>query len=358
MEKKVNVALLCGGQSAEHEVSLQSARNIAETIDRAKYERALIGITRDGRWLWRGAGRENERGFQGFLLNERDPRTICLDEKNLKPFHTGDLKSFDVVFPVLHGPFGEDGTVQGLLKMTGVPFVGSGVLGSALGMDKDIAKRLLRAHGIPVAGSVTLHKDGALPSFSTITGTLGLPLFVKPANMGSSVGVHKIHDEGEWLRGVADAFSHDAKVIVEEFIEGREVECAVLGNGARAQASCAGEVIPSHEFYSYDAKYIDENGARLEIPAKLPPETMETIRDTAVKTFRALCCEDLSRVDFFVKKDGTLIVNEINTMPGFTRISMYPKLWEASGISYRALIDRLIQLGLSRAANLRLQSLS
>jgi D-alanine-D-alanine ligase len=349
MEQKVRVALLCGGQSAEHEVSLQSAKNIAEAVNLAVYDWTLIGITKDGRWLWQGGERQNAAGFHGFLLNENNPKTICLDEKNLVAFDCGNLKwLFDVVFPVLHGPFGEDGAVQGFLKMLGVPFVGSGILGSALGMDKAVAKKILRAEGIPVAHSVTLHKEEPLPAFSAIVEKLGLPLFVKPANMGSSVGVHKIHGEDEWQRSLDDAFLYDTKIIIEEFIEGREIECAVLGNGAKTEASCPGEIIASHEFYSYDAKYIDENGARIEIPAKLPVATTETIRKMAIQTFLTLCCADLSRVDFFVKKDGQIIVNEINTMPGFTTISMYPKLWEQCGIPYQTLIDRLIRYGLSR----------
>jgi D-alanine-D-alanine ligase len=345
MERKTRVALLCGGQSAEHEVSLQSAKNIAEAVDTEKYALTLIGIAKDGRWLWQNA--EQGSGFRGFLLDENNPKTIRLDESKLEPFNSGDLKRlFDVVFPVLHGPFGEDGTVQGFLKTLGLPFIGSGVLGSALGLDKDIAKKLLRAEGIPIADFVTLRKDDPIPLFSAIAEKLGLPLFVKPANMGSSVGVHKVYGEDGWRQSVNDAFLYDTKVIAEEYIEGREVECAILGNGTETQASCAGEIIASHDFYSYDAKYVDGDGARIEIPAKLPPATAETIRKTAIRTFLTLGCEDLSRVDFFVKKDGSIVVNEINTMPGFTKISMYPKLWEESGISYQALIDRLIQYGL------------
>jgi D-alanine-D-alanine ligase len=348
MEQKVRVALLCGGQSAEHEVSLQSAKNVAEAVDTAQYEKTLIGITKDGRWLWREQGPES--GVRGFLRNGNDPKTICLDEKNLVPFDYRRLRPlFDVVFPVLHGPFGEDGAVQGLLKMSGVPFVGSGILGSALGMDKAVAKKLLRAEGIPIANFITLHKGEPVPSFAAVAEKLGSPLFVKPANMGSSVGVHKIHGADEWEQSLGDAFRYDTKIIIEEFIEGREIECAVLGNGVQAEASCAGEIIASHEFYSYDAKYIDESGARIVIPADLPYETMAAIRKTAVQTFVTLCCSDLSRVDFFLKKDGQLIVNEINTMPGFTEISMYPKLWEQCGIPYQALVSRLISYALNRS---------
>jgi D-alanine-D-alanine ligase len=348
MEQKTRVALLCGGQSAEHEVSLLSAKNIAEAVNGAVYEKALVGITKDGRWLWQGPDCGGA-GLRDFFLNEHDPKAVCLNEHNLAPLDPGDLKRlFDVVFPVLHGPYGEDGTVQGFLKMCGVPFVGSGIMGSALGMDKVVAKKLLRAEGVPVANFMTLGKNEPVPSYLSVIETLGLPLFVKPANMGSSVGVHKVHGEDEWMWSIDDAFLYDRKIIIEEYIEGREIECAVLGNGAEAEASCPGEIIASHEFYSYDAKYIDENGARIVIPAKLPSYVTEEIRRLAVKTFLILCCSDLSRVDFFVRKDGSIIVNEINTMPGFTQISMYPKLWEQCGVPYQTLIDRLIRYGLDR----------
>jgi D-alanine-D-alanine ligase len=360
MKKKRRVALLFGGKSAEHKVSLQSACNIAQAINLNSYELTLIGLTKDGRWLWRGenapscgqespAGTPFLRSLSGFLLNEADPRAICLNESALVPFDGGKegflaaLKNrFDIVFPVLHGPWGEDGTVQGLLRMAGVPFAGSGVLGSALGMDKDIAKRLLAAAGIPVAASVTVHKGEKRLSFAEVTQKLGAELFIKPANMGSSVGVHKVRCADDWDGSLDDAFLYDGTVLVEECIDGREIECAVLGNGGEAIASCAGEIIPAHDFYTYEAKYLDENGARLEIPAKLPEETAGKIRELSVKTFLTLRCEDLARVDFFLKKDGSLLVNEINTMPGFTAISMYPKLWEESGIGYSELIDRII----------------
>ena len=360
MKKKRRVALLCGGRSAEHEVSLQSARNIAQAIDPNAYILTLIGITKDGRWLWRGetapsgaSASSVDRGFLspigGFLLNDDDPGAIRLNESALVPFDGGSegfldaLRSrFDIIFPVLHGPWGEDGAVQGLLRMAGASFAGTGVLGSAVGMDKDIAKRLLVAEGIPVAASVTLFRGEVRPSFAEVTQKLGPVLFIKPANMGSSVGVHKVRCAEDWDAGLDDAFLYDSTVLVEECIVGRELECAVLGNGVAAEASCVGEIIPAHEFYTYEAKYLDGNGARLEIPAKLPVEISERIRTLAVKTFLTLRCEDLSRVDFFLKSDGTILVNEINTMPGFTSISMYPKLWEASGIGYRELIDRLI----------------
>jgi D-alanine-D-alanine ligase len=362
---KIRVGILFGGKSAEHEVSLQSARNVYEAIDRNRYEPVLIGIDKTGRWRLHDASR--------FLLKPEDPKNISLkpggEPVALVPHSGGVLSGLgtlrqagrvDVVFPILHGPFGEDGTVQGLLKLADIPFVGSSVLGSAAGMDKDVMKRLLRDSGIPIGGFLVFRSHEAAPSFSAVKEILGLPLFVKPANMGSSVGISKVHNENEFYRAVEEAFQYDTKIILEEFISGRELECAVLGNEAPA-ASVPGEIISSHEFYSYDAKYLDENGAALVIPAAIDEMTKGRIQELAVKTFRVLNCEGLSRVDFFLKdgKDsalagrggsgkGRVIVNEINTMPGFTRISMYPKLWEASGVGYTELISRLIELAIDR----------
>lgn len=253
----------------------------------------------------------------------------------------------DVVFPVLHGPFGEDGTVQGLLKLANVPFVGAGVLGSAVGMDKDVMKRLLREAGIAIADFVVFNRSRADEiDFEIVKGRLGLPFFVKPANLGSSVGISKVESESQFHEAVSLAFEYDNKILVEEYIAGREIECSVLGN-KNPIASVPGEVIPQREFYSYEAKYIDENGAVLEIPAKLDDKTTKKVQDCAIKTFKALCCEGMARVDLFVKDDD-VIVNEINTIPGFTNISMYPKLWAESGISYSELIDKLIELAIER----------
>ncbi len=349
---KLKVGILFGGKSAEHEVSLQSAKNVADAIDRNKYDVALIGINKSGDWLLPDQSH--------FLLNAADPKLIQLNSENqesvaLVPQSGGELSnlsgggvhsSIDVVFPILHGPFGEDGTVQGLLKLAGVPFVGSGVIGSAAGMDKDVMKRLLRDAGIPIAKSLTFRQEDHL-DFEAISAEIGLPLFIKPANMGSSVGVHKVSDGSTFDAAVHDAFAYDTKILIEEFVEGRELECAVLGN-LRPEVSVVGEIKPSHDFYSYEAKYLDEHGAGLEIPADIPDAVSDRIRDLAVRTFQALECEGLGRVDCFLKSDGEVIVNEINTMPGFTQISMYPRLWEASGISYPDLIDRLIELGLER----------
>jgi D-alanine-D-alanine ligase len=354
---KIRVGVLFGGQSAEHEVSLQSAKNIVEAIDPEKYDVVLIGIDRDGRWHLADGSR--------FLLNASDPRRIQMESTRrdvaLVPGERADLLEIeprdaldppDVVFPVLHGPLGEDGTVQGLLRLAHIPFVGAGVLGSAIAMDKDVAKRLLAQAGIPVAPYVTVRAHEAAPSFEELVGTLGRPLFVKPANMGSSVGVQKVDDPDALRVALASAFSFDAKVLVEEYVEGREIECAVLGN-EHPEASIPGEIVPLHEFYSYEAKYLDDEGADLRIPADLDEDTTRRVQKLAIRTFQVLCCEGMARVDFFLEPDGKLVVNELNSIPGFTQISMYPKLWGASGIGYSELIDRLLQLALERAGRER-----
>ena len=245
----------------------------------------------------------------------------------------------------MHGPFGEDGSMQGLLKLAGVPFVGPGVLGSAVGMDKDVMKRLFRDAGIPIGKFITLKTNDKI-NFGKIKKELGLPVFVKPANMGSSVGVSKVRNEKELKKAAKEAFKFDTKIVIEENIPGREIECAVLGNDF-PMASIPGEIIANQDFYSYDAKYIDA-GSVAEIPAKITAKTKKQIQELTIKVFQVLNCEGLSRVDFFLKKDGKVLVNEINTIPGFTNISMYPKLWEASGIPVSKLIDRLIELAIER----------
>jgi D-alanine-D-alanine ligase len=292
----------------------------------------LIGITKQGNWIF-GQKMVALQGGKGSTVTSLVPQ-----EK--------EISGLDVVFPVLHGPFGEDGTMQGLLKIAGIPFVGADVLGSAVGMDKDVMKRLLRDAGIPIGKFVVLRKNET-PSYKNILKTLGSPLFIKPANLGSSVGVHKVKNEREFEAALKDAFNFDTKIIVEEYIECREIECSVLGNDDPI-ASVPGEVIVKHEFYSYDAKYIDENGAALEIPAKLTKPQTNKIQELAIKTFKVLECSGMARVDFFMTKKGKILVNEINTIPGFTSISMYPKLWEASGISYSELVSRLITLALEK----------
>lgn len=341
-----------GGKSAEHKVSLQSAKNIVNYIDRGKYEPILIAVDKNGVWYLTDP--------ENFLLNGNDPKLIKLNPKHQEriaviPQGKGKIISLkdkkknitvDVFFPVLHGPFGEDGTVQGLLKLANVAFVGSGVLSSAIGMDKDITKRLLRDANIPTAKSITA-KWNQIPLYSTVVKTLGLPFFIKPANLGSSVGISKIKEEKGYEKSILEAYSFDRKVLIEENIEGREVECAVLGNEIPV-ISYPGEVIPSHEFYSYEAKYLDKRGAKIVIPAKLPIGVTARVLELTDLSFRTLGCEGMCRVDFFVKKNGEVLVNEVNTIPGFTAISMYPKLWEYQEMTYTELINDLIQFALER----------
>ena len=352
MTNKIRVGILFGGKSAEHEISLLSAKNVIDALDKTRYEPVLIGIDKSGRWLM---GEPSQ-----FLLNTSDPKLIAINKADSKfvalvPQSKGRLtslasspldKAVDVVFPILHGPLGEDGTIQGLLKLANVPFVGAGILGSAVGMDKDVMKRLLRDAGIPVP-KFLVFSHGEKPDFNSMTRTLGLPVFVKPANLGSSVGITKAKDEPGFRKAVQVAYRYDTKILIEEAVLGREIECAVLGND-QPTASVPGEIIPHHEFYDYEAKYVDENGARLDAPAKLPPETVKRVQDLAIHTFKTLNCEGMGRVDMFLKTDGTLLVNEINTIPGFTKISMYPRLWGLSGISYTQLIDKLIELAMQR----------
>jgi D-alanine-D-alanine ligase len=343
--QKIRVGILYGGRSAEHEVSLRSAKSIVDALDRKRYDPVLIGIGKDGIW----------RLQDSKAMPEGESLAIDLSGKEvvLAPSSKGELtgsseriRKLDVVFPVLHGTNGEDGTVQGLLTLADVPFVGPSVLGSAVGMDKTVMKALLRDAGIPNA-RVLVYRKGSEISFSDVESELGMPVFVKPANLGSSVGVSRATDEASFRTAVEDAFRYDTKILVEEAIVGREIECAVLGNG-EPQASVPGEIIPHDEFYSYEAKYLDPDGAGLEIPAKLDPETTARIQDIAIRTFQALECEGMGRVDCFLKENGEILVNEINTIPGFTSISMYPKLWEASDVPYSELIDRLISLAIER----------
>lgn len=337
MKKKIKVGIIFGGKSAEHEVSLRSAKNIIEAIDAKKYDPVLIGIDKTGAWFL------HDRADFLFKAADRRIALIPQSEGKIAP----DI-SIDVAFPILHGTFGEDGTIQGLLKLADIPYVGAGVLGSAVGMDKDVMKRLLRDAGIPIAAFLAVRENDA-PAYEEAVEKLGTPLFVKPANLGSSVGVHKVSNKEEFAKAVQDAWKYDRKILIEEYIKGREIECAVLGNDEPI-ASIPGEIAPHHEFYSYEAKYTDVHGATCEIPAKVSDELVKKVQALAIKTFQTLLCEGLGRVDFFLKENGDVLVNEINTMPGFTSASMYPKLWEASGISYTELIDRLIVLAFERFA--------
>ncbi len=352
---RVRVGIIFGGKSGEHEVSIQSAKSIFDALDREKYEPILLGVDKKGVW--------HLGSDAAFILNHQNPRLIALNAlaPAVLPVDTGggelalvsresgsSLAKVDVFFPIMHGTFGEDGSLQGLLRLLDAPFVGASVLGSAVGMDKDVMKRLLRDAGLPIPRFETVRDHANTPERRTaVLESLGLPVFVKPCNLGSSVGISKVKRAEDLGRAIEEALAFDSKVIIEEVVRGREIECAVLGDEA-PEASVLGEIVPTHEFYSYEAKYIDENGARLKIPADLPQWMSDRIRGLAVEAFKVLECAGMGRVDFFLREDGTALINEINTLPGFTRISMYPKLWEASGLSYPRLLDRLIQLALER----------
>lgn len=364
MAGKICVGILFGGRSAEHEVSLLSAKSVVEAINKNKYDIVLIGINKTGEWFLHDDLHES-------LLNAKDPKLISLKpasenvtvvaRKNGTPLVSLSGKKLnrpiDVIFPVLHGPYGEDGTVQGLLKMANIPFVGASVLSSAVAMDKDVMKRLLKAADLPIARFLVFHQhERNSIQFDHIAKTLGMPFFIKPANLGSSIGISKVKHKDEFQEKLDHAFLYDRKILIEEYIPGREIECSVLGNEDPI-ASLPGELIPQHEFYSYEAKYIDENGASFEIPAKISAETCKQIQAMAVSAYKTLCCEGMGRVDMFLQENGNVVINELNTIPGFTQISMYPKMWAASGLPYPDLIDRLIELALERhQAELKLET--
>ncbi|HET7209043.1 MAG TPA: D-alanine--D-alanine ligase family protein [Terriglobales bacterium] len=384
--KKLRVGVLFGGRSGEHEVSLLSAASVVEAIDKSKYDVVPIGITKEGRWLTAEhaerllAGQHEARHLRagdpevtpGAAVLEKGEAVVVPPEPvrrdaGLVPFQTDHTMArrasdrainVDVIFPVLHGTFGEDGTIQGLLELADIPYVGAGVLGSAAGMDKDIMKSLFRAAGLPIVKHVTFLRSewevNPRKIQKLVESKLKYPIFVKPANLGSSVGITKAHGRKELPSCVEEAAKFDRKIIVEAAVGGakkraREIECSVLGND-NPQASVPGEIVPSKEFYDYAAKYLDE-GSELLIPAKLTKSETKEVQRLAIAAFKAIDCSGLARVDFLMDpKTRKLYLNEINTMPGFTAISMYPKLWAATGVSYPELIDRLIQLGIERHA--------
>ena len=349
--KKLRVGILFGGRSGEHEVSLTSATSVIAAMDPDKYEVVPIGITPKGRWL---LGSSSEKLLPGVLAHGK-PVTVTTEpgRQGLMPLETNSTspEELDVVFPVLHGTFGEDGTVQGLLELAGFPYVGAGVLGSAVGMDKDVMKRLFREAKLPAIPWVALRRgewQSQPEKFRRlIEKKFRYPVFVKPANLGSSVGISKVHNRKELGPAIELACSYDSKVLVERAIRGREIECSVLGND-KPEASVPGEVIPVNEFYDYEAKYVKE-GSELVIPAKLSARKTREVQRLALRAFQAAECAGMARVDFLLdRRTEKLFLNEINTIPGFTPISMYPKLWEASGLPYPKLIDRLIELALER----------
>jgi D-alanine-D-alanine ligase len=359
----ITVGVLFGGRSGEHEVSRCSAASVFAALDRAKYSVIAIGIDYDGRWYPQSDPQiVDDPAFGRVLTIRKNGNWLVNHFENegkliLHETKSGKEISVDLVFPVIHGTYCEDGTLQGLLELACVPYVGAGVLGSSAGMDKDATKRLLRDRGIPVVPWFTIDRDEWDRSTDDllirIEKEFGYPFFVKPANAGSSVGVHKVKDRAAAELLVADSLRYDLKVIIEPSVDCREIECAVLGNG-NPRASVLGEVIPTYEFYSYEAKYMDADGAKLAIPAPLSDGLSDKIRSCAVEAFTSLYLEGLARVDFFLdRKTNEFFLNEPNTLPGFTSISMYPKLWQATGLSYTALLDELIDCAFSRASSRR-----
>lgn len=339
---KIKVAILYGGRSVEHGVSVNSARNIFEFIDRKKFSPVTIGVTQQGKWHLTPDVSKN--------IHKGKAISVQLDAR--KPvFLSGTKKiSLDVVFPVLHGTDGEDGSVQGMLKALDIPVVGTGVLGSALSMNKIVAKRLLREAGLPVADFIPYQFQGKPePSFEAIKSKLGLPFMVKSASLGSSVGITKVNAKQEFSGAVEEAFRYDNELLFERYVKGREIECAILGNSP-PQASLPGEIIISKEyaFYTFDAKYVDGKAVTIKVPANLPSDTREKIRDLSVRAFQALKCSDYARVDLFLTEPGDVYVNEINSIPGFTNSSMYPMMWKERGLSFQELISKLILLALER----------
>ncbi|HET6373051.1 MAG TPA: D-alanine--D-alanine ligase family protein [Candidatus Polarisedimenticolia bacterium] len=350
--RRLRLGLVFGGRSVEHEVSLVSARAVLSHLDRNRYEVVPIGVARDGRWLTSSDTRALLDSGLGRSAGTRATLTADPSVGGLVPIDDGGgTVALDVVFPLVHGAGGEDGTLQGLLDLAGLPYVGSGVLGSSLGMDKAAMKTMFTAAGLPSCRHLVVAKSRLGRDIAAITkdvgNEIGYPCFTKPSNGGSSVGVTKVKNAGALPAALAEAACYDRKVIVEEAVEGQEVECAVLGNDEPA-ASIVGEIVPCHEFYDYSAKYLEE-GTELVVPARLTNAQSERVRSLSLEAFKVLDCAGMARVDFFVRRsDGEVLINEVNTIPGFTPISMYPRLWEASGIGFGALVDRLVTLALER----------
>ena len=366
---RIRVAVVFGGRSSEHQVSCVTAGSVLSAIDRDRYDVVPIGVTREGRWVLAAdepgrltiSGRSlpevDGAGASVVLAGDPTRRDLMVSEPTDVPTELGAV---DVVFPLLHGPYGEDGTIQGLLELAGVPYVGSGVFASAAGMDKGHMKAMLQAAGLPVGPYAVVTErdwDRDKAAVRETAHSLGFPLFVKPARAGSSLGIVKAHDAGELDAAIDEARRHDPRVVLEALIEGREIECGVLEGlqGADPDVSVPGEVVVGggHEFYDFAAKYLPDEGTELVIPADLPAEVAAEVQELAVRAFTALSCESLARVDFFVHDNGRVVINEINTMPGFTPVSMFPLLWRESGIGYPELVDRMIQSALSRRPGLR-----
>lgn len=344
MPVKKIVAILFGGRSVEHGVSVNSARNIFEFLDKNIFEPLPIGISREGQWfLLNGVHKDIEQGkAMGLILDPHNPGFFLLS--------SGDRIKADIVFPVLHGTDGEDGSIQGMIKAMGLPMVGTGVLGSAISMNKIISKKLLKDAGVPVTRFLTFdYGEKNSISYYDIVKELGSPFMLKAASLGSSVGVSKVKDENDFMKALEDSFAYDHQVLAEEFVTGREIECAILGNNP-PEASYPGEIIISdkYEFYTFDAKYVDGEAVRIDVPAKIDTDTANRIRNIALQSYKTLHCEDFARVDLFLTNSGDIFVNEINTIPGFTNSSMYPMMWKERGVDFTALITRLINLATER----------
>lgn len=342
MAKKIKIGILFGGKSVEHEVSLQSARNVINSLDREKYTVTLIGIDKKGQWDY-----YHERDY---LVNGDDPEAIVLGEKKGAVDLFELPRTLDIIFPVLHGYLGEDGAVQGVMKVLNMPCVGADVLGSAIGMDKDVMKRLLKEANIPIAKYITLHKhERHLWPRERIIDEISLPLFIKPSNGGSSIGISKVKEIWELEPALTAAFQYDRKVLVEEAIEGHEIQFSLMGN-ENPSISLPCKIAPKGDFHSYSCKYIDKQGSEFIIPVQLEPDTLIALQRLALKCYRVLCCEGFARIDFFLKHNGEIILNELNTIPGLTSMSPYSKMWQASGVSYSAFLDRVIEYAFDRFA--------
>ncbi len=344
MSKKKKVAILYGGRSVEHGVSVNSARNIYENIDKERFEPLLIGITKAGQWfLTSGVTKDIGQGKAlGLILDAQSPGFILVS--------SGDRIKADIVFPVLHGTDGEDGSIQGMIKAMDIPMVGTGVLGSSLSMNKIISKRLLQDAGLPVTNFVAFdYSDKDKIDFKAVKKTLGVPFMVKSASLGSSVGVSKVKNEAAFGKAIEESFRYDDSILIEEFISGREIECAILGNDP-PEASFPGEIVINnkYDFYTFDAKYVDPEAVQIHIPAKLDAKIATKVREVCLKAYKTLCCEDFARVDLFLTEQGKIYINEINTIPGFTNSSMFPMMWKERGIGFADLISRLLNLAQER----------
>lgn len=349
---KLNVALIFGGKSGEHEVSLMSASSVYKYIDKDKYNVMTIGITKEGRWLYCEGNEENIRNGEWVNLSNKNVEINLVPCGNKEVgilFEDGKVEKIDILFPVLHGPYGEDGTIQGLFEISQIPYVGCGVLASSVGMDKLICKKVFTEIGLPQVNYTDTNKwqfsNDSEGELDKIESKLNYPIFVKPANLGSSVGISKATNRKELLEGINEALRYDSRIVLEQGIDAREIEVAVLGNN-EVKASIAGEIKPAKDFYDYNDKYLD-GASTYDIPAQISEEDMNYIREKAIQAFKGIDGKGLSRVDFFKDKNsGEIFINEINTLPGFTNISMYPKMWEATGLEYTKLIDELIKLAI------------